>query len=389
MEAPVPTVSPTIGVRTRRSAALEVSDGAGLALTPGVPLAVRPPLAPMLARLSRELPQGDFVYEPKWDGFRALVFRDGTEVDVRSRHGSPFSRYFPELVEALAAVPRDTFVLDGEILVVTDGRFDFAALMTRVHPARSRVERLSVATPASFVAFDLIAIGDEDLRPAPFAERRARLETLLGGAPPRLLLTPITDDRDVAAQWLTGFEGGGVDGVVAKHRSLGYEAGRRSMIKIKHERTADCVVAGFRWQVDPPATLGSLLLGVYDPDGSLRHVGVTSAFTSGRRRELLEDLRPLVTALAGHPWEHGFGLGRSPVGRLAGSAGRWTPDMTLDWIPVRPERVCEVAYDTLDGDRFRHPARFRRWRPDRDPASCTFEQFGAQAAESAVALDVP
>ncbi|MFN2484661.1 MAG: ATP-dependent DNA ligase [Candidatus Limnocylindria bacterium] len=343
---------------------------------------VRPPLAPMLARLARELPRGRYLYEPKWDGFRALVFRDEAEVDIRSRHDRPFARYFPELVAALRKLPSEACVVDGEIVVIGPESFDFEALMLRLHPTSSRVERLSVETPASFVAFDLIASDGVDLRAEPFADRRERLERLFAGASGPLLLTPATDDADVAAEWLAGVEGGGVDGVVAKHISLAYVPGKRAMVKVKSERTADCVVAGFRLVVDGHG-VASLLLGLYDAAGELRHVGVTASFTQQRRRELLEELAPLVTPLAGHPWERGFGLGRSPTGRLAGSAGRWDPgEMPLDWIPLRPERVCEVTYDTPDGERFRHPAHFRRWRPDREPRSCTFEQFETRPSAS-------
>jgi ATP-dependent DNA ligase len=340
-------------------------------------LPVVPPVAPMLARLSRELPSGAFVYEPKWDGFRCLAFRCGDEVDLRSRHGRPLARYFPELFGALRALPQERFALDGEIVVVGPAGFDFPALMARPHPAASRVRRLATETPASLVAFDLLALGRDDLRPAPFAERRARLGGLLAGVAPPLHLTPATDDADTAAGWLQRFAGGGIDGVVAKHRDLPYQPGARAMVKVKRERTADCVVAGFRAFVDDGRPLvASLLLGLYDEAGVLRHVGVASAFSERRRAELVAELSPLVVPLAGHPWEHGFLVGGGHLGRLAGAAGRWVPgEMALDWIPLAPERVCEVAHDQLDHDRFRHAARFRRWRPDRDARSCTFAQL--------------
>ncbi len=332
---------------------------------------VRPPLPPMLARLAREIPRDGFLYEPKWDGFRALVFREPGQLDIRSRHGRPLARYFPELVDALARQAVERFVVDGEIVVLGGRGSDFPALMARLHPTASRVERLRRETPASFVAFDAVAIGNDDLREKPFVERRSILEALLDGADPPLFLTPITDDVETASGWLDRYEG-----VVAKHRGLTYEPGVRAMVKVKTERTADCVVAGFRWTADRPL-LGSLLLGLYADAGELRHVGVVTSFTEARRKEMLGDLAPLVTDIEGHPWEHGFGLERSPLGRLLGAAGRWAPDeMVRDWIPIRPERVCEVAYDQLDDHRFRHPARFRRWRPDRDPSSCTLDQLG-------------
>ena len=335
----------------------------------------------MLARLTRELPRDGFLYEPKWDGFRALVFRAGDEMEIRSRNNRPLARYFPELAEALLALDSDRFALDGEIVVVRNGEFDFPALMARLHPVPSRVERLRHETPATFIAFDLLALGDEDLVDEAFADRRRRLEALLALADRPIVLTPITDDVEVAADWLARCNGAGVDGVVAKHRTLRYEPGKRAMVKVKTEQTADCVVGGFRWKADAPV-LGSLVLGLYDDAGDLRHVGVVTSFTEVRRQELLDELRPVATSIEGHPWEHGFGLEPSPLGRLLGAAGRWVPEeMEMDWVPLRPERVCEVAYDQLDDHRFRHPARFRRWRPDRDPRSCTVEQLGASSAD--------
>ncbi|MDP9389099.1 MAG: ATP-dependent DNA ligase [Actinomycetota bacterium] len=347
-------------------------------------LPVLPPVAPMLARLARSLPAEEgYLFEPKWDGFRCLAFRDGPEVDLRSRHGRPFARYFPELVEALSSLPAKRFVLDGEILVLTPAGADFAALMLRTHPAASRVERLSRETPASYMAFDVLAVDDRDLRDDAFADRRVALERLLAGARPPLVVTASTSNYHTAAAWLEGFAGGGVDGVMAKHRDLRYQPGRRppGMVKVKRERTADCVVAGFRWAHDRPV-LGSLLLGLHDPAaGELRHVGVCSSFTEEQRGQLLADVRPLVVALEGHPWEHGFNVARSPMGRLKGAAGRWVPgSMVPDWVPLAPELVAEAAYDQLDGQRFRHPARFVRWRPDREAASCTFEQFESRPA---------
>jgi ATP-dependent DNA ligase len=335
-----------------------------------VNLPVLPPVAPMLARLERELPRDGFLYEPKWDGFRCLAFRGEDSVDLRSRHDRPLARYFPEVVEGLLALDSPRFVLDGELVVASE----FAALMARLHPAASRVERLRRETPATFIVFDLLAVGNDDLRERPFDERRARLDDLLRAAPPSIVLTPTTTDRTVADRWLERFEG-----VVAKRHDLLYASGVRAMVKVKKERTADCVVAGFRWLVDRPLP-SSLLLGLYDGEGELQHVGVASAFAERQRRELLDQLRLYVVPLDGHPWERGFLVGGSPVGRLRGAAGRWDPDeMEQDWVPVAPVRVCEVAYDHVDGDRFRHPARFRRWRPDRDPDSCTFEQLETRA----------
>ena len=318
----------------------------------------------MLAKLERALPRDGYLYEPKWDGFRCLAFRDGDDVDLRSRHDRPLARYFPELVEALLGVREPSFALDGEIVAA-----DFPSLMARLHPARSRVERLRRETPASLVAFDLVAVGGEDLRDVPFAERRTRLEELLAGAPVAIRLTPSTWDAERAADWLDRFEG-----VIAKHESLPYVAGKRTMVKVKRELTADCVVAGMRWLVDRPLP-SSLLLGLYTQDGALEHVGVASGFAEPQRRELLRELGPLIVPLEGHPWEHGFSLAGGSTGRLKGAAGRWTPDMQMEWTPLAPVRVAEVAYDRLDDGRFRHPAKFRRWRPDRDPRSCTLAQL--------------
>jgi ATP-dependent DNA ligase len=333
------------------------------------------PIAPMLARLERELPRDGYVYEPKWDGFRGLVFRDGDEVDLRSRNQRPLARYFPELVEASLALPAERFVLDGEILATKDSRPDFAALLARLHPAASRVERLRRETPGLFVAFDLLELKDDDLRGRPFRERRALLEGLLTGVGRPLVLTPLTDDHAEAMKWLDSPPEAGIDGVVAKHEDLRYEEGARRMVKVKRERTADCVVAGVRWYVDEPLP-SSLLLGLYEGD-ELRHVGLTSSFTVAERRRLPEELGPYIAQLEGHPWEHGFLLGGGHTGRLAGAAGRWSPEMEQDWTPLAPELVCEVQFHQLDDHRFRYPARFRRWRPDRDPRSCTLDQLEA------------
>jgi ATP-dependent DNA ligase len=349
---------------------LEMIDGG-----PASPVA--PPIAPMLARLARELPRGDYFYEPKWDGFRCLAFRDASGIDLRSRHDRPFSRYFPDVVEALEILTERDYVLDGELVVGRDGTFDFSALMNRLHPAASRVARLRTESPAAFIGFDILALGGRDLRAEPFVERRRCLETLLGRAEAPLFLTPISGDVRVAEQWLSHYQGAGVDGVVAKHRDLRYEPGKRHMIKIKHEQTADVVVAGFRQAADGLPLVASLMLGLYDEHEQrrLEHIGVVVGFPLQQRRQLFDLLAPLTTSLPGHPWEHGFLLEGGALGRLRGSAGRWTPEMSHDWTPVRPELVAEVAYDQVDGLRFRHPARFRRWRPDREPLSCTTDQL--------------
>ncbi|MDP9070787.1 MAG: ATP-dependent DNA ligase [Actinomycetota bacterium] len=353
-------------------------------------LPVPPPVSPMLATLARQLPVGSpYCYEPKWDGFRCVAFRAGDDTLLSSRNQRPFDRYFPELVEGLLAIGEDRFVLDGEIVAVGPRRLDFSALMLRLHPSPSRVARLRAETPACFVAFDLLADDRHDLRPLPLVERRARLAKLLGGAPPTVTATPVTDDPAVAESWLEQFTGGGVDGVVAKDARAAYETGRRSTswLKVKRERTVDCVVGGFRC-VEGKAMVASLLLGLYDPEGTLRHVGVAASFSAARRRQLAEELIPYVTSLGGHPWEGGFALERGPMGRLKGAAGAWDPaTMAQDWVPVRPELVCEVGYDQVDTTgRWRHPARFCRWRPDRDPKSCTADQIAFSPPELAQVL---
>jgi len=345
-------------------------------------LPVGPPLAPMLARLARELPLGGYLYEPKWDGFRCLVFRHGDDVDLRSRNDRPLARYFPEVVEALRALPEPRVVLDGELVARRGGALDFPSLLARIHPAASRVERLRAEAPAAFVAFDVLAAGDDDVRARPFADRRRLLESLLRRARPPLHVTPLTADAELARRWLERFTGAGVDGVVAKHRDLPYLAGERRMVKVKTERTVDCVVAGFRAALDRPA-VASLLLGLYDDGGALHHVGVVSSLREPVRRELARELAALAIPLEEHPWAEGYLVGGGTTGRLAGSAGRWTPDMALDWVPLAPVRVCEVAYDQADGPRFRHPARLVRWRPDRDALSCGLEQLAAPTPEAA------
>jgi ATP-dependent DNA ligase len=323
----------------------------------------------MLARLARELPVGPgLTYEPKWDGFRCLAFVGRDDVDLRSRHDRPLARYFPEVAAGLRTLP--PCVLDGELLVPGA---DFAALMGRLHPAASRVRRLAAEQPAAFLAFDVLAAGDDDLRDLPHRDRRRCLETLLDGCESPVGLSPSTADPEVAQAWLEAGAGSAIDGVVVKRGDDPYCPGKRMQVKVKHERTVDCVLAGFRL-FGADVSVGSLLLGLYD-EGELRHVGVVTSFARKRRLELLEELAPLATPIADHPWRDGFALEGGPMGRLRGAAGRWAPGMTMDWVPLRIERVVEVAYTQLDGIRFRHPARFRRWRPDRTPASCTIEQL--------------
>jgi len=332
---------------------------------------VQPPVAPMLAKPVRELPVGDhLVYEPKWDGFRCIVFRDGNWVELGSRNGRSLTRYFPELVEPVRQQLPASCVVDGEIVIATTGGLDFDALLQRIHPAASRVRALAAATPASFVVFDLLALGDRDLRRAPYRERRHALATVLAHLRPPLHLTPATTDPAVAADWFARFEGAGLDGVIVKDERMEYREGERAMVKVKHQRTADCVVAGFRWQ-RPDELVGSLLLGLYDGAGVLHHVGVTSSFTAAQRAALVGELTPLRSGIGEHPWL----ATTPPAGRVPGAPSRWSAGRDLRWEPLRPERVCEVAYDHLQGDRFRHAATFRRWRPERDPRSCTYAQL--------------
>jgi ATP-dependent DNA ligase len=342
-----------------------------------------PPLEPMLAKASDGLPTDDgWLFEPKWDGFRAIVFRAGDEVYTQSRDLKPLDRYFPELTDPLRAALPERCVLDGEVVIAHDGALDFEALLLRIHPAASRVKMLAEASPASFVAWDLLAIDDEDLREVPLTDRRARLESVLGDATPPIHVSPSTLDRATAADWFDRFEGAGLDGVVAKRLDGVYQPGKRAMLKIKHQRTADCVVAGFRWHKNGPGThIGSLLLGLFDDGGTLHHVGVTSTFTWDRRAELATELEPLrENALDGHPWAEwaewaSAGDTDASGQRLPGATSRWNRGKDLSWEPLRAERVAEVAYDHLQGDRFRHGTTFKRWRPDKPPAECRYDQL--------------
>jgi ATP-dependent DNA ligase len=337
---------------------------------------IEPPVEPMLAKLATELPPGEgWLFEPKWDGFRAIVFRSGERLYIQSRDLKPLGRYFPELEAMLLRRLPERSVVDGEIVFAGEQGLDFEALQMRLHPAESRVRKLAAEIPAQFVAFDLLAVGDEDLRARPQAERRERLEQALAGAPQGVHVTPCSRERQLAAEWFHRFEGAGLDGVVAKHQDSSYQPGKR-MVKVKHARTADCVVAGFRWHKQGPGTLvGSLLLGLWDAAGSLHHVGVTSSFTMAARRRLAEELEPLrKDALAAHPWREWAELGAAGT-RVPGMQSRWSAGKDLSWEPLRVERVCEVKYDHLQGDRFRHAAVFLRWRPDKPPAECRYEQL--------------
>jgi ATP-dependent DNA ligase len=344
-------------------------------------LPVNPPVLPMLANRVSELPIGEgWVFEPKWDGFRTLIFRDGDELFIQSRDEKPLDRYFPELVEALKAQLPERCVLDGEIVIARDGALDFEALQLRLHPAASRVKLLAGEIPASIVFFDLLCEGDRNLCSQPFHERRAALESVLRGIAPPLHCTPATRDRAVAADWFRRFEGAGLDGVIAKAEHGTYEPNKRVMLKVKHERDCDCVVAGFRWHKNSEGTaLGSMLLGLYSDTGSLEHVGVCASFTAAKRKELVEFLAPYrENALEGHPWRE-WAETQVPTQaaqqRRPGMLSRWSQGKDLSWEPLRPELVVQVAYDHMQGSRFRHTAQFRRWRPDKKPRDCTFEQL--------------
>jgi len=332
-------------------------------------LPVMPPVAPMLAKVGADLPPGAF-YEPKWDGFRSIVFRDGDEVEIGSRNTRPMARYFPEVVAAARESLPPRCVVDGEIVVPKDGRLDFFSLQQRLHPAASRVDLLAAETPASLVAFDLLALGDDDLTGRPFAERRAALEGALAGARPPVHLTPITRDPELGREWFVRFEGAGLDGIIAKAPEQTYQPDKRVMTKIKHVRTADCVLAGYRVHKSGPDAIGSLMLGLYKGD-SLRSAGVVGAFPMARRRELFTELQPLVCEFEDHPWN----WAREHIPANASFGSRWNPGKSLSFVPLRPERVLEVRYDHMEGSRFRHPPQFVRWRPDRDPRSCGYDQL--------------
>ncbi|MFF4579544.1 ATP-dependent DNA ligase [Streptomyces sp. NPDC001389] len=337
-------------------------------------LPVMPPLKPMLAKSATKIPPG-MQYEAKWDGFRAIVHRDGDETVVGSRTGKDLARYFPELVAALKENLPPRCVVDGEIVIVHGARLDFDRLTERIHPAASRVKLLAETTPASFVAFDLLALGDEALLDTPLAERRSALVHVLSTARPPVHLAPATTDPALAREWFERFEGAGLDGVVAKPLDLPYRPDARLMFKIKHERTADVVLAGFRFHKSGPI-IGSLLLGLYDGHGALQHVGVCAAFPMKRRAELVEELEPLrMPDAGGHPWASWTEEAAHESARLPGAQSRWTGKKDLSWVPLRPERVCEVKYDHMEGDRFRHTAQFVRWRPDRTPEDCTYGQL--------------
>jgi len=343
-------------------------------------LAVGPPVLPMLARRVGELPDGPgWIFEPKWDGFRVIVFRDGDELLLQSRDEKPLDRYFPELRQPLQAQLPRRCVLDGEIVIARDGGLDFEALQLRIHPAASRVAMLAKELPASVVFWDLLCEGDRDLRARPFRERRGELEALLEGAEPPLHLTPATEERRAAADWFRRFEGAGLDGVVAKPEGGTYQPNKRVMLKVKHERECDCVVAGFRWHKGGAGqAVGSLLLGLYDDAGSLQHVGVVASFSDAKRRELVSTLAPYRTeALRDHPWRHWAEEGAAESGsqRVPGGHSRWSRGKDLSWEALRPELVVEVAYDHMQGRRFRHTAQFRRWRPDKPPRECSYAQL--------------
>jgi ATP-dependent DNA ligase len=346
----------------------------------------------MLAKRVGELPEGDgWIFEPKWDGFRALVFRDGDEVFLQSRDEKALNRYFPELLESLKSQLPSRCVVDGEIVIVNGGGLDFEALQLRIHPAASRVKLLAAQLPASMVFWDLLCEGDRDLRATPFRERRASLESVLANATSPIHLTPATTERGEATDWFRRFEGAGLDGVMAKLASGHYEPNKRAMLKVKHERECDCVVAGFRWHKNGHATaVGSLLLGLYDASGALQHVGVSASFTAQKRRELVDQLAPYRdNALAAHPWRHWMDQGESADAgghRVPGAKSRWSQGKDLSWEPLRAELVVEVAYDHMQGSRFRHTAQFRRWRPDKKPHDCTYDQLEVVAPHELEAI---
>ena len=368
----------------------------GRIITRGIPLGmnlpVNPPILPMLAKRVDELPAGgDWIFEPKWDGFRTLVFRDGDEILIQSRDGKTLNRYFPELLAPLRRELSERCVLDGEIVIARDSGLDFDSLQLRIHPAASRVKLLSQEIPASIVFFDLLCEGDRDLRGEPFQSRRQELESLLSRAAPPIHVTPATTEPSVARDWFRRFEGAGLDGVMAKPVSGAYESDKRVMLKVKHERDCDCVVAGFRWHKEGERTaVGSLLLGLFDDAGKLQHVGVCASFTREKRGELAEFLAPYrENALAEHPWKAWAEHGNPSVDgqhRMPGGQSRWSQGKDLSWEPVRPELVVEVAYEHMQGTRFRHLAHFRRWRTDKRPSDCTYAQLEVVPPQELMAI---
>jgi len=341
-------------------------------------LPVNPPVKPMLAKPAAALPTGEgWFYEPKWDGFRCIVFRDGDEVELGSRNERPLTRYFPDVAEAVKAQLPDRCVVDGEIVVPRGDRLDFESLLQRIHPAASRVTKLAAETPASFVAFDLLALGDESLMSVPYAQRQARLREALAGVQAPVYVSTVTQDAEVGRRWFSEFEGAGLDGVIAKRGDQPYAPDQRLMTKVKHVRTADCVVAGFRWHKSGPI-VGSLLLGLYDDAGTLQHIGVAASFPMKRRAELVEELAPYrAEALDGHPWQDWANAqtGEDGEHRMPGATSRWNSGKDLSWVPLRPELVVEIRYDQLEGSRLRHTGQFQRWRTDRDARSCTYDQL--------------
>ncbi|AGB26242.1 ATP-dependent DNA ligase [Mycobacterium sp. JS623] len=337
-------------------------------------LPVMPPVSPMLAKPVRSIPP-DASYEPKWDGFRTICFRDRHEVELGSRNERPMTRYFPEVVAAITTELPQRCVVDGEIVIATDHGLDFEALQLRLHPAASRVNMLAERTPASFIAFDLLALGDEDYTERPFHERRAALVDALADSGPSVHVTPATTDLATAQRWFSEFEGAGLDGLIAKPSAITYQPDKRVMFKIKHERTADCVVAGYRMHKSGDGAVGSLLLGLYRDDGTLASVGVIGAFPMAERRQLFSELQSFVTTFEQHPWNWAAHMAADSTPRRYEGGSRWNAGKDLSFVPLRPERVVEVRYDHMEGERFRHTAQFNRWRPDRDPRSCTYEQL--------------
>jgi ATP-dependent DNA ligase len=356
----------------------------------GVSLPLPSPILPMLAKRVDAIPMDTAIwsFEPKWDGFRAVIFRSGDELLIQSRDGKPLDRYFPELREPLLRQLPQQCVLDGEVVIATDGGLDFDALTLRIHPAASRVKMLAEQMPASVVFFDLLQVDERDLRDMPFTQRRAELERVLRDAESPLHLTPATQDRAIAEDWFTRFEGAGLDGVIAKPLDGPYTPDKRTMLKIKHERDCDCVVAGFRWHKDGEGTaVGSLLLGLFNDAGALQHVGVCASFTAARRKTLLEELEPYRRdALNDHPWGAWADAAAHATGRMPGGQSRWSAGKDLSWQPLRPELVVEVAYEHMQGDRFRHLAHFRRWRTDKLPAQCTYAQLEPVAAQELMTI---